>query len=502
MKFRYIFFSFFLLSTTYFLFAQENAKLSITVTPQNELIIVTRADCHQQYGLAYPVTYQLDFPSGLSGLIAIEKHQSSERWVRIPEKLSGDLFNAIEDVRFDYTAQRAYVSAAFNGKSDSLFIEIEDSLGNSISFVYQGISKYYDDRKAVVTLTSDDWADFNYANIFPLMYMFRSRGLYLTAGIITAPDNCSSATWKALQQEVDSGYVEAASHSRTHPYTPYADAVSEVQGSELDIKQNLVLPPLFSNNGTGYVYTWIAPYGDYDPTIDYLLGASGYLAARIYTNLDTTSPRIYIYGDSTLTNWNVNTNHFDPFLPTVELGAPSWGGGDTSLTSLNGLFDTILAKGDIYHLMWHPQVIISDTNKGYLINHLNYISGRSNVWYVNLGHLYLYHLIQSANSGNELTTATVSKNGSGAVSSFKLFQNYPNPFNPTTNIQYSIPTSGNVSIKVYNIFGQEVATVFQGFQKSGSYIANFDASRLASGVYFYRLQAGQFSQTKKMMYLK
>jgi hypothetical protein len=133
---------------------------------------------------------------------------------------------------------------------------------------------------------------------------------------------------------------------------------------------------------------------------------------------------------------------------------------------------------------------------------LNYISGRSNVWYVNLGHLYLYHLIQSANSGNELTTATVSKNGSGAVSSFKLFQNYPNPFNPTTNIQYSIPTSGNVSIKVYNIFGQEAATVFQGFQKSGSYIANFDASRLASGVYLYRLQAGSFSQTKKMLFLK
>jgi hypothetical protein len=503
MKFRYIFFCFFLLITRYSLYAQENAKFSITVTPQNELIIVTRTDFHQQYGLAYPVTYQLDFPSGLSGLKVIEKHQTSERWIQIPEKFSSDLFNAIEDVRFDYISQRAYISAAFNGNSDSLFIEIEDSLGNSISFVYQGISKYYDNRKAVVTATSDDYADWNYAFIAPLIYMFRSRGLYLTVGIITAPDNCSNTTWKALQKEVDSGYVEAASHSRTHPFTPYANAVSEVQGSELDIKQNLALPTLFSNNGTGYVYTWIAPYGDYDPTIDYLLGASGYLAARLYANLDTTSPRIYVYGDSTLTDWNINTNHFDPFLPTVELGAPSWGGGDTSLTSLNGLFDTILAKGDIYHLMWHPQVIISDTNKEYLINHLNYISSRSNVWYVNIGHLYLYHMVQSANNGNEITTAIVSKNGNRAVSSFKLFQNYPNPFNPSTIIKYSVPKTSLVSIKVYDILGKEVSALVNEEKPVGNYSVQFFANSWdASGVYFCRMQAGSFVETKKLLLLK
>jgi hypothetical protein len=109
-------------------------------------------------------------------------------------------------------------------------------------------------------------------------------------------------------------------------------------------------------------------------------------------------------------------------------------------------------------------------------------------------------LVKAAYQSAVLTGVKLANNTQPNV--YKLSQNYPNPFNPTTNISYAIPVSGNVSLKVYNILGQEVATVFQGFQKSGSYIANFDASRLASGVYFYRLQAGQFSQTKKMMYLK
>jgi hypothetical protein len=85
---------------------------------------------------------------------------------------------------------------------------------------------------------------------------------------------------------------------------------------------------------------------------------------------------------------------------------------------------------------------------------------------------------------------------------YNLAQNYPNPFNPSTIINYSIPQSGNVTLRIYNILGQEVATVFQGFQKAGSYNANFDASRLASGTYFYRLQSGQFNETKKMLYIK
>ncbi len=85
---------------------------------------------------------------------------------------------------------------------------------------------------------------------------------------------------------------------------------------------------------------------------------------------------------------------------------------------------------------------------------------------------------------------------------FQLAQNYPNPFNPTTIIKYELPKSGLVSLSIYNILGQKVATLFNGFQKSGVYKVNFDASKLASGVYLYRLEANGLTLTKKMVLLK
>jgi hypothetical protein len=91
---------------------------------------------------------------------------------------------------------------------------------------------------------------------------------------------------------------------------------------------------------------------------------------------------------------------------------------------------------------------------------------------------------------------------SGIPNSYSLSQNYPNPFNPSTNIQYSIPKSGLVSLKVYNLLGQEVATLVEGNQTAGTYVATFDASRVSSGIYFYRLMSGGFVEVRKMLLLK
>lgn len=83
-----------------------------------------------------------------------------------------------------------------------------------------------------------------------------------------------------------------------------------------------------------------------------------------------------------------------------------------------------------------------------------------------------------------------------------LRQNYPNPFNPTTQISYSVPRKSDVTLKVFNVLGMEVATLFSGVQDAGDYDATFDATQFSSGVYFYRLQAGSVSITKKMLFVK
>ena len=90
----------------------------------------------------------------------------------------------------------------------------------------------------------------------------------------------------------------------------------------------------------------------------------------------------------------------------------------------------------------------------------------------------------------------------GVATTFELSQNYPNPFNPSTQIDFSIPQQSNVQLKVYNTLGQVVATLVNGNLSAGSHSVNFDARNLASGMYIYRLSAGNFTSVKKMLLLK
>ncbi len=90
---------------------------------------------------------------------------------------------------------------------------------------------------------------------------------------------------------------------------------------------------------------------------------------------------------------------------------------------------------------------------------------------------------------------------------FYLKQNYPNPFNPSTVINYQLSAFSFVTLKVYDMLGREVSTLVNEFQSSGEYSVNFYVETslikpLATGIYFYRLQAGSFVDTKKMMVLK
>lgn len=93
-------------------------------------------------------------------------------------------------------------------------------------------------------------------------------------------------------------------------------------------------------------------------------------------------------------------------------------------------------------------------------------------------------------------------NGNSVPVNYVLEQNYPNPFNPSTGIKYSIPEAGNVTLKVYDLTGQVVSTLVNEFKSAGSYEVSFNASALASGVYYYSISSGEFSKTMKMVLVK
>lgn len=109
-----------------------------------------------------------------------------------------------------------------------------------------------------------------------------------------------------------------------------------------------------------------------------------------------------------------------------------------------------------------------------------------------MGFWYVYQQSTITDVENEETIPTV----------FKLEQNYPNPFNPSTKIKFAVPEKSNVLIKVYDILGSEVVTLVNQEMDAGWYENNFNAAGLSSGVYLFRMEAGNFISTKKMIYLR
>ena len=103
---------------------------------------------------------------------------------------------------------------------------------------------------------------------------------------------------------------------------------------------------------------------------------------------------------------------------------------------------------------------------------------------------------------NEIFEITNPKESNITLPNYQLFQNYPNPFNPITNIRYSIPEYSFVSLKIYNLLGQEISTIVNEEKYPGEYEVIFVSSKLSSSVYCYVIQAGKFSLTRKMVLIR
>jgi hypothetical protein len=101
-----------------------------------------------------------------------------------------------------------------------------------------------------------------------------------------------------------------------------------------------------------------------------------------------------------------------------------------------------------------------------------------------------------------ITFGSVNQNGNEIPSVYSLSQNYPNPFNPVTVISFGLPKAGITKLVIYDVLGRVIKSLVNEHRDAGSYNVDFDASNIASGIYFYRLESGSFTDVKKMMVVK
>ena len=346
---------------------------------------------HNDYGLAYPVTYAFHILPASPDLKVYRRYSATEDWLRITEKTAGDSFNGIEAVRFSAGNDTAFVTVAFGDTSDEIHLRITDLSDEIIDVDYLGITDYYDNRDAVVVVTGDDWGcgEEHEIGFQAACDLFAEARIWFTAGIVTQGfdgDSTLAPDWDAVQAKIEQGYVEPASHSRTHPFPPYFDYDSETEGSRDDIINNVDVP--YAKGDQEYIYAWLEPYGLSDYNVLSALGDHGYLVSRMYGEED------YTFAD-----WDNIWGLFDRVGYSIEMGDNNSGICDwcglcvPTVWTLNNKFDGVIAVGGIYHLMVHPQCVDWSEN-GYARPHINYIKNRPNLWYVGFGHLYLYRFMQ------------------------------------------------------------------------------------------------------------
>ena len=224
-----------------------------------------------------------------------------------------------------------------------------------------------------------------------------------------------------------------------------------------------------------------------------------FLAVKNTEDQPNTDPKfvdqkIYALTDSAVAWANASTKLFWGFPEGTFPPRESWA---------NYYYNTDTADG--FPVTW-PRFNGAYTNSSLLtgsieglpLGDLNWYPAQKTLWQNNQAKV-MAHILSLDPS---VINITAIRDAGRSALSFSLEQNYPNPFNPSTEIKYSVPSASVVSLKIFNLLGQEITTLVNQEQKAGTYSVNFNASKLSSGMYIYRLQAGENTITKKMTLIK
>lgn len=341
--------------------------------------ITINSSAHQQFGLYYPVTYAFRIPNGSSNLTAQYKPVEEADWIAFDNKVPSDFFNGVNAARFDYRNSTTYLSVAFPLDSDKIFLRVLNGQ-TEIPITFKGIPLYYDNRRAAVTVSLDDW-NYHYNRYFnDACRILTDAHVHHTVAIITREDGLPP-NWSMIQRWIDAGYTEPASHTRRHPCvdsTYRAEGYSwEIAGSRDDILSNLTLK-------APYVSAFIEPCGFESPQVRQAVVNASYICDRGFR-----APPI----ENTFAAWGDDGSY-----KRVSYSFDTWawqkgGGNQDLLDQANNAFDSVYATGGIYHLMDHPwEGLWYDGS--YLSRHIDHIKGRTDIWYAGFGELYLYRYVQ------------------------------------------------------------------------------------------------------------
>lgn len=289
-----------------------------------------------------------------------------------------------------------------------------------------------------------------------------------------------------------------------------------------------------SNGGTFSAYTFTfngddALQVEYGGVVTDIFGTPGSDPGTSWTgnSVNTANQSIQLkvgISSGSLVSWTDPSTRFETVTTTPSTDFTGFGACTNTPLPVELTSFSALTKNKTVNLTWHTATEVN--NYGFEIQKSNVKTQNSNVetqWskvgFVNgAGNSnaakeynftdrsvptgkYLYRLKQLDNDGQYEYSKEIEVD-LGMPTEFALEQNYPNPFNPSTSIQYSVVSSQNVVLKIFNVIGKEVAVLVNEKKEPGTYTVDFSAANLASGTYLYRLQTGEFVQTKKMVILK